>query len=52
MNIELYTSFINEQKAFFDEYISPTFKNSWHDPTWQGGKLSLKSKHVFFSELV
>lgn len=37
MNIELYTSFINEQKAFFDEYISPTFKNSWHDPTWQGG---------------
>lgn len=37
MNIELYTSFINEQKAFFEEHISPTFKNSWHDHTWQGG---------------
>ena len=46
MNIELYTSFINEQKAFFEEHISPTFKNSWHDHTWQGGKFHHPTKHV------
>lgn len=37
MNLELYNSFINEQKAYFEEHISPSFKNSWHDHTWQGG---------------
>lgn len=37
MNLELYNSFINEQKEYFEINIQPNFKCDWTDSTWYGG---------------
>lgn len=37
MNLKLYNSFIHEQQEYFEEYLAPSFNETWEDPIWRGG---------------